>query len=55
MVTVPRTFVDYIVTEHGIATLKGKTVRDRIGEMIAVAHPDFRADLRKQAAKLYGV
>lgn len=55
MVTVPRTFVDYIVTEHGIATLKGKTVRDRIGEMIAVAHPDFRADLRKQAAKLYAV
>lgn len=55
MVTVPRTFVDYIVTEHGIATLKGKTVRDRIGEMIAVAHPDFRADLKKQAAKLYGV
>lgn len=55
MVTVPRTFVDYVVTEHGIATLKGKTVRERVGEMISVAHPDFRAGLRKEAAKVYGV
>ncbi|MCH7511234.1 MAG: 4-hydroxybutyrate CoA-transferase [Chloroflexi bacterium] len=55
MVTVPRTFVDYVVTEYGIATLRGKTVRQRVEELIAVAHPDFRAELRAQAAKLYHV
>ena len=55
MVTVPRTFVDYVVTEYGIATLRGKTVRQRVEELITVAHPDFRGELRTQAAKLYHV
>lgn len=55
VVTVPRTFVDYVVTEYGIASLRGKTVRERIGELIAVAHPDFRGELRAEAKRLYGV
>ena len=55
VVTVPRTLVDYVVTEHGIASLRGKTVRERIGELIAVAHPDFRAELKAQAKKEYNV
>jgi len=55
VVTVPRTFVDSVVTEHGIATLQGKTVRERIGELIAIAHPDFRAELKRQALRLYGI
>lgn len=55
LVTVTRTFVDYVVTEQGIATLKGKTVRQRIEELVSVAHPDFRADLRREAQRLYGV
>jgi len=55
VVTVPRTLVDYVATEHGIATLRGKTVRERIAELIAVAHPDFRGDLKAQAKRLYGV
>ncbi|MDW8009080.1 MAG: acetyl-CoA hydrolase/transferase C-terminal domain-containing protein [Chloroflexota bacterium] len=54
-VTVPRTFVDYVVTEYGIATLRGKSIRERIGELIAVAHPDFRGELRREARRLYGV
>jgi 4-hydroxybutyrate CoA-transferase len=54
-ITVHRTYVDYVVTEQGIARLTGKTIRERIGEMIAVAHPDFRAELRAQARQLYGV
>ena len=54
-VTVPRTLVDYVVTEQGIASLRGKTVRERIGELVAVAHPDFRAELREQAKRLYGI
>jgi 4-hydroxybutyrate CoA-transferase len=52
MVTVPRTYVDYVVTEQGIATLRGKTVRERAEELLAVAHPDVRADLRAQAQSL---
>jgi len=44
-ITVPRTYVDYVVTEHGIATLRGKTVRQRAEELISVAHPDFRSEL----------
>lgn len=55
IVTVPRTLVDHVVTEHGIATLRGKTVRERIGELIGVAHPDFRGELKAEAKKLYGI
>ncbi len=55
MVTVPRTFVDYVVTEQGIATLRGKTVRQRVEELCSVAHPDCRADVRAQARKIYNV
>jgi 4-hydroxybutyrate CoA-transferase len=55
LVTVPRTLVDYVVTEHGIASLRGKTVRERIGELIAVAHPDFRSELKSEAKRLYGI
>jgi acyl-CoA hydrolase len=54
-VTVHRAFVDYVVTEQGIAQLTGKSVRQRIAEMIAVAHPDFKGELRKEAVRLYGV
>jgi 4-hydroxybutyrate CoA-transferase len=50
-ITVPRTYVDYVVTEYGIATLRGKTQRQRAEELIAVAHPDFRADLRRAAMR----
>src|SRR2546422_7013330 len=52
-VTLPRGFVDYVVTEHGIATLRGKTLRQRVEELLAVAHPDFRAELRAEARRLY--
>jgi 4-hydroxybutyrate CoA-transferase len=55
LVTVPRTLVDHVVTENGIATLKGRTVRERIGEMISIAHPDFQADLKGEAKRLYGI
>lgn len=55
LVTVPRTLVDYVVTEHGIATLRGKTVRERIGELLSVAHPDFQGELRSEAKRLYGI
>lgn len=53
LVTVPRFFVDYVVTEHGIARLLGKSHRERANELIAIAHPDFRAELRREAEKLW--
>jgi 4-hydroxybutyrate CoA-transferase len=55
VVTVHRGFVDFVVTEQGIARLRGKSLRERIGEMISIAHPDFRAELRAEAATLYGI
>lgn len=54
-VTVPRNFADYVVTEHGVARLMGKTLRQRVGELIAIAHPDFRSELRAAARKLWGI
>lgn len=51
-VTLHRSFVDNVVTEFGIARLRGKTVRERARELISVAHPDFRAELTKQAQAL---
>lgn len=53
MVTVPRTLADIVVTEYGIAHLRGKTHRERALELIAVAHPDFRAELKQQAAAMF--
>ena len=53
IVSVPRTFADIIVTEYGIARLKGKTQQERALELIGIAHPDFRTELKKQAQKLY--
>ena len=53
VVTVPRDLADYVVTEHGVAQLLNRTERERAEELIAVAHPNFRADLRRAAEKLY--
>ena len=44
-VTTGRCDVDYLVTEYGIARLKGHTLRDRARALIAIAHPDFRPAL----------
>lgn len=51
-VTLHRSHVDHVVTEHGVARLRGKTVRERAQELIAIAHPDFRADLTAKARAL---
>ena len=54
VVTIQRNCADYIVTEYGIAHVKGKSVRKRAEELINIAHPDFRGELRKEAKRLYG-
>lgn len=46
-VTTPRVDVDYIVTEYGIAHLRGRSLRQRAKALINIAHPDFRESLIK--------
>ena len=51
-VTTPRHQVDVVITEHGVAELRGRTVRERAVALAEIAHPDFRDDLRAAAAQL---
>jgi 4-hydroxybutyrate CoA-transferase len=53
LASIPFTFADNVVTEYGIASLRGKTFRQRAEELIAIAHPDFRPQLKEEAAKLF--
>ena len=52
-VVTSRNHVRYVVTEHGVADLYGKTIRQRAQALINVAHPQFREDLQKQAKELH--
>lgn len=52
-VTQTRPFADHVVTEHGIARLRGRSVRERALELVAISHPDFREELEKQARELF--
>jgi len=52
-VTTSRNDVHYIVTEYGIADLRGKTVRQRAHSLISIAHPDFRDKLREDFNRFY--
>lgn len=52
-VTTSRQDVDYIVTEYGIAELKGKTLKDRARNLINIAHPDFREELKVEFEKRF--
>jgi acyl-CoA hydrolase len=51
-VTVPRQDTDYVVTEFGIARLKGLNVFQRVESLLNISHPDFRSELRKQASEV---
>lgn len=55
VVTTSRHDTDYIVTEYGIAKLKGKTVKDRARALINIAHPDFRDELKDEFEKMFKV
>jgi len=52
-VVTSRNHVRYIVTEYGVADLYGKSIRQRAQQLIHVAHPNFRADLERQARELH--
>ena len=51
-VTIPRTYADTVVTEYGVAYLKGRTLQDRCRQLIAIAHPDDREQLIQEARAL---
>ena len=52
-VSISRNDIDTVVTEFGVAVLKGKTVPERIREMVRVAHPKFREELTAEARRLF--
>jgi len=52
-VTTSRQDVDYIITEHGVAHLKGSTVRQRIQALVSIAAPVFREELERKAHEIY--
>mgnify|MGYP000939491321 CR=1 FL=1 len=52
VVTTPRTDVHYIVTEHGVAQLKGKSLTERARLLIGLAHPQFRETLEWEAKQI---
>ncbi len=45
--------VNYVVTEHGVAQLRGKSAKQRVQAMIAIAHPMFRAELARDAERMH--
>ena len=45
--------INFVVTEYGVAQLRGKSAQQRALELISIAHPDFRAELREQARRLH--
>ena len=44
--------INYVVTEFGVAQLRGKSAKQRAQELIAIAHPNFRAELAEQASRM---
>lgn len=52
-VVTSRNHVRFVVTEYGVADLYGKSIRQRATQLIGIAHPDFRAELEKQASELH--
>ena len=50
--TTSRNDTNYVVTEYGIADLRGLTIGERAKALIEIAHPDFRKDLAKKAEEL---
>ena len=54
-VVTSRAHVRTVVTEHGVAELFGRSIRERVAALIGIAHPDFRDDLARDARRLFNV
>lgn len=53
VVSLSRNDVDFVVTEYGMAALRGATLKERARSLINIAHPDYRAELEEQAKRLW--
>lgn len=53
IVTTVRSDIHYVVTEYGIAELRGKSLPERAKALIRIAHPDFREELMREFARIY--
>ena len=53
-VVTTRAHVHYVVTEYGVADLYGKTIKQRVKQLINIAHPDHREEVEKQYHELSG-
>ena len=51
-VTLSRNDVDYVVTEYGVAKLRGTNLKERVNRLINIAHPNFRDELRQKAIEM---
>ena len=51
-VTTVKHVVDCVVTEYGVAELRGSSIRERTRKLIGIAHPKFRDDLERRAREL---
>ncbi len=52
IVSLSRNDVDYVVTEYGIASLRGTNIKERVERLIDIAHPKFKEELRRQAHEI---
>ncbi|WP_462136127.1 acetyl-CoA hydrolase/transferase C-terminal domain-containing protein, partial [Porphyromonas uenonis] len=53
-ITTGRNDVDYVITEYGVARLRGKTARERAEALIGIAHPKFREMLQEAVVQRWG-
>ncbi len=51
-VTTSKNDINYVVTEYGVAQLRGKSAKQRVEALIGIAHPNFRNELREVAQKM---
>jgi acyl-CoA hydrolase len=51
-VTTFKNIVDKVVTEYGVAELRGSSIRERTRQLIAIAHPSFRDELERSATEM---
>jgi acyl-CoA hydrolase len=51
IVSIRRNNIDYIITEYGVAPMKGRSVKERVNNLVGVAHPKFRDWLKEEATK----
>lgn len=54
-VVTTRAHVDYVITEYGIAELRGRSLAERADALIQIAHPDFREALSREAHEILGL